>query len=564
MRPLPLLALPLAALPVLLAACSASDYREDADRQVYGILGEAAEHVTGTPKTFDIDRPTDTLRTRLEQEPELEVVLDLPAALDVAAENSRDFQRQKELLYLAALDLTGEQHEFALRFSGGAGGDVSGVGDDTADASIRSDLFASRNTASGGRIVASFVNSFLKDLLTGGSFNGASVLGLTLTQPLLRGAGERIAREPLTQAERDVVYAMRTFERFRATFSVRVVAEYYGLLEQIQNLESEEKNVESTRLNRERVEALVEASRRPPVDLDRVRTDELSAQDRYNNAQASLNAALDRIKLTLGLPTDARLQLDLDELENLRRLEIEPIEMTPAEAIDLALARRLDYRVRVDDVEDAGRRVMVAENALESSLDFSAALSVPSEAGQPLDIDWSQVGWSIGFDLDLALDRLPERNAYRSALINMAATIRARELAEDQVKAEVRDALRQLQRTYTSYQIQSAALEVAESREERARLLLEAGRSDTLALVDATRALLAARLDLAGAIVDYAVARLELLRDLEGLVLEPKGLRYDPGLPLPSHPLPDATAKGEAGTPPEPIPSGNPPGEESL
>ena len=41
--------------------------------------------------------------------------------------------------------------------------------------------------------------------------------------PLLAGFGERIVREPLTQAERDVVYAMRNFERFRSGFSIRIV-----------------------------------------------------------------------------------------------------------------------------------------------------------------------------------------------------------------------------------------------------------------------------------------------------------------------------------------------------
>jgi hypothetical protein len=33
--------------------------------------------------------------------------------------------------------------------------------------------------------------------------------------------------------------------------------------------------------------------------------------------------------------------------------------------------------------------------------------------------------------------------------------------------------------------------------------------------------------------VNYAIARLALLQDLEALPLEPKGLRYDPGLPIP-------------------------------
>ena len=62
-------------------------------------------------------------------------------------------------------------------------------------------------------------------------------------------------------------------------------------------------------------------------------------------------------------------------------------------------------------------------------------------------------------------------------------------------------------------------------RLERADDFLQAGRGDTLALLDAQEDLLASRLRLTGAIVDYAIARLELLRDLEGLALQSKGLR---------------------------------------
>ena len=107
------------ALSLLLPAlgCSAAAYREEADEDVYAILETASEHVTGETKTFPIDRREDTLRRRIEADPELTVTLDLPEALDVAAENSRDFQRRKEELYLVALALTREQHNFAIRFS---------------------------------------------------------------------------------------------------------------------------------------------------------------------------------------------------------------------------------------------------------------------------------------------------------------------------------------------------------------------------------------------------------------------------------------------------------------
>lgn len=529
-----------------LYACTAAEYRADADRQVYGILETAAEHVTGQTKVFSIDRPEHTLRRELEDDPEMAVVLDLPTALDVAAQNSREFQTRKERLYAAALALTLRQNDFALRFGGGTSQGVSGVSDDSATVDIRNDLFASRNTTSGGRIVASFVNTFLKDVVRGGTFNPSSILDLTITQPLLRGFGERIAREPLTQAERDVIYEMRTFERFRATFAVSVVSDYYRVLQQIDNLQSEESNQDGTRRNRERVEALVEAGRLAGVDLDRASQQEFDAGDRLNNARVSLESRLDAFRITLGLPTDAQVNVDIAELARLRQVVIRETDLDEDHAIEMALYRRLDHRNVVDDVEDAARGVRVSEDALRSMLNLDFAFSLPTQPDQPLKFDWTQVTWSAGFDLDLALDRLPERNAYRTALIGLDVAIRGRELSQDLVKQDVRQALRSLRRTFTSYQIQSQSLELSERRLERADDFLQAGRGNTLALLDAQEDLLSARLSVTRAIVDWAIARLELLRDLEGLVLEPKGLRYDPGLPLPRGPLSGTGSDGEA------------------
>jgi outer membrane protein TolC len=525
-------------LPFLFVACTAAYHREDADREVYGILEATSANVTGNAVVHSIDRPVDTLRRRLEAK-DTSVVLTLAQALDVAAENSRDFLRQKEQLYTVALNLTLQDWNFSTRYGAATSPGVSGVGDDgTQDFfDVRSTLQASRNTTSGGRIVASFVNTFLKDLVRGGSWNGSSILGLSLTQPLLQGFGERIAREPLTQAERNVVYQVRDFERFRATLAVRVVSAYYRVLQQIENLRNEEANVASLLKNREQIEALAEAGLRTQVDVDRARQDEFSARDRQVTARARLDSTLDSFKVTLGLPTDAMVQLAVDELQRLQDRPVELVDLDEETALALAFARRFDHRNVVDDVEDAGRRILVAEDALRSVIDFTAALSVPTDARQPVDFDWSRISWSAGFDVDLAVDKLPERNAYRQALINMDVAIRAREASEDQVKTEIREALRSIRRTTQSYRIQTDALTLARRRVESTKDLYDAGRASALDLLDAQESLLGAQLALTGALIDYSVARLELLRDLEGLVLEPKGLRFDPALPVPKPPL---------------------------
>jgi outer membrane protein TolC len=532
-RPLPS---PLSGVLFLLVACwTPEQSRESADRQVYPMLESTAAKVAGQPKTFALERSVDTLRRRL-QEGGQPVQLSLLDSLDVAAENSRDFQRQKELLYLAALNLTRSRHDFEVHWGGGGAAEISGVGNDSADVSLSDDLSASVTSASGTRLVASFVNTFLRSVMHGGSFDGSSILNLTLTQPLLRGAGAKIVREPLTQAERDLVYQMRTFERFRATFATQVVSDYYGVVQQIEDLKNVEANYQSVSQQRIRTQAEYDADRKTINDLGREKQSELNADNGRVLSRNRLEAALDRFKLTLGLPTTAKVTLDPAELDHLKQRGITPLAVDEAAVVNLALQRRYDHRTVLDSVEDAARRVVVSEDALKMGLDFTAALSVPSQSGPGLNLDWSKVNWSAGFDLDLALDKLVERNAYRSALITLDGSIRTREESEDRIAQAIRTALRDINSDYQTFQIQVQALRVAELRVESTTLLYDAGRAGAIDVLDAKDALLSAQLALTAAVVQYSIARLELLRDMEGIAMEPKGLRFDPALPLPAAP----------------------------
>lgn len=515
------------------AACwSPAASKESADQQVYAILAATSEQVTGERRAFVVERPVDTLRQRLATAA-TPVRLSLADALDVAAENSRDFQRQKEQLYLAALNLTRSQHDFALRFGLSTSAEVDGVADETADARLGSNLSAAANSTAGTRLVASFVNTFLRSVISGGSFDGSSILNLTLTQPLLRGAGRRIAREPLTQAERNVVYAMRSFERFRSTFAVRVVSDYWNVVRQVADLANVEANYASIQKDRERIEELFLADRATITDLGRARQSEYSGDAQRVAARNRLEAALDRFKLTLGLPVTAQVDLDQAELANLSAAGVVPVDLGEADAVTLALTRRYDHRTTVDEVEDAGRRVLVAEDALGMALDFTAALNVPAESGKGLNLDWSRVNWSAGFQLDLALDKLVERNAWRNAVIAFDQSIRSREQSEDQVAADVRASLRNIQSALDSHRIQSLAVELATQRVDAQNDLYLAGRVEARELLDAKDALLRAQLDLTAATVDYAIARLQLMSDLEAIALAPVGLRFDLTLPMP-------------------------------
>ncbi|MCB9881361.1 MAG: TolC family protein [Planctomycetes bacterium] len=517
-----------------LAACSAETYRMEADAEVYRILGEKRETVFGpdTEMPFKVEAIEDSLRRRLLGELEggdsPKLHLSLEDALRIAAENSRDFQTQKERLYNSALALTGQRNRYSTIFSGGATADSTGVADKTADGSARGNLSASQILASGARVLGGFVTSFFRVFTSGGGWNTSSLLNLSITQPILAGFGRTVTMEPLTQAERNVVYSVRDYERFRRTFAVTILEEYMSILEQGNNYENQRANFENLKLNKTRQEALSKAGRTPKFEVDQAEQQEFSAQDRVINAQAQLATLIDRFKIRLGLPMAVELELDADVLKRLSDLGVHELGLAESEALEIAFGRRLDWQNIQGSLVDAQRQIGITANALQAGLDLTAAIDVPNEDNKkPFVFDWKNYEWAVGLNLDLPFNRVPQRNVYRQAIIARAAASRACDELEDNIKASIRRALRDVGASWRSYQIQKKAFELATERVNSTSKLIEAGRATTRDYLESESARLQSQNAVTSALVDYVVNKLRLLRDLELLDVGLEGLEID-------------------------------------
>jgi outer membrane protein TolC len=129
-----------------------------------------------------------------------------------------------------------------------------------------------------------------------------------------------------------------------------------------------------------------------------------------------------------------------------------------------------------------------------------------------------------GLNIDLPLERTAERNAYRSAYIDLERSIRSLQLLEDQVKLDVRNDLRTLLESRESIRIQAEAVQLARRRVDSTELFLQAGRAEIRDVLDAQESLVTAQNALTSALVGYRVAELQLQRDMGVLEVEARGL----------------------------------------
>lgn len=513
------------------AGCSTEHYKADADKEVYKIIDDKWQDGFGYKSNYiiaDSNVPASSSKIRAEKAVPASGVISLAQAVAIATAHNREYQRQKEQLYLTALDLTLARHRFARQWFGTVDASYTR---DAADEQVGSGAEAGFDQllADGARVSTSIAIDWGRFLTGDPRTSLGSVLSASVTQPLLRGSGRKIAQENLTQAERNALYQIREFNHYRKVFVVSIVADYYRVLQQRDAVANAKNNYESKVELRQRLQMEANEGVTPRYQVDQAEQSELLAQDSLLRAQQQYERQLDTFKITLSLPTDAKIELDQNELKVLEDKGVVETDYELDAAIETALAQRLDLANTADAVEDANRKVAVAADNLGAELNLVGSANVQSTPETNVDrLRFHQGAYSLGLEADLPLDRKAERNAYREALITLEQRQREYENGVDQVKLNVRDAYRKLREEAESYRTQQKALQLAKVRVGVSPILWEAGRMNARDYLESQDAYLSAQNDVTSALVSHAIAKLNFFRDVGVLQVKPDGMWEEP------------------------------------
>ncbi len=600
---------------VLLSGCqSITGYRKEADKAASDIIRQQREAL-GKVEDFTIIRPSDILRRRLLEEqdlpysgpaslgtdkleaiehwpedgypgavqslsqivmtePNMPVRLTLLQALQVGARNSFEYQTRKEDIFRKALDLDLERNDFRNTFTGQV---ESILDNDTtgnrveSNAKTTGDFSLSRKLQSGAVLTTAIAIDMANLLTLGGASSFGIVGSASVSIPLLRGSGRHIVIEDMTQAQRDVVYSISTFERFKKTFAVNIATDYLLVLRQIDVVKNNEENYRGLIASARRARRRADAGRQTEVEVDQAVQDELRARNQWISAIETYNRRIDSFKSSLSLPPDASIELDRSELDQLSLraeklfavikeqeeassekdivsddtvIELIPpsmenagkFEIDETKAIKLGLGNRLDLLTAEGRVYDAQRAVIIAADRLGAELTFdgSGRFGLP-RGGSSGTSDNSKIRFDKGFytaglNIDLGLERTSERNAYRKSYIDMEEAVREVQILEDRIKLNIRDKLRDLMETRETMGIQSSSVTLAQKRVNMTNMYIEAGRAQIRDLLEAQESLLGTQNALIAAVVNYRVAELELQSEMGVLKVDEKGLwqEYSP------------------------------------
>jgi outer membrane protein TolC len=586
-------------------------YRENMDKTADAIISASQMDALGQVEPFSVERPGDLLRRRLLMEQDLPyttdislgsdqlkpikhwpekdgwpgvrscdddtavnaekpLILSLQEALEIGARNNFDYQTQKEEVFRSALALDLEQNEFRTLFFGQLSSLLQSDlrNRPKVEGQLHTGEFAvSRKLKNGVDFNSAFAVDLAK-LLTG---ERPSSLGIaadaSISIPLLRGAGEYIVTEPLTQAERNVVYAIWNFERFKQEFAVEIASSYLSVLRLMDAMRNSEEDYRSRIISSRRSRRLADAGRLQEIEVDQAVQNELQSRQRWISAIQQYQEQLDSFKLLLGLPPDANLEPDTDELKKLtapgRELVTQlmkeeisprtetppadaPVELLPPDyknagplewderrAIETALKTRLDMRSTLGSVYDAQRGVVVAADALGAELTFFGSAEIGERRTiTSADLDDVKLRVDRGvyaalLTLDLPLERTSEAVAYRNSFIWLEQAVRAVQSLEDRIKIAIRSELRNMLSSRENLHIQAKAVMVAEKRVRSVTMFLDAGRAQIRDLLEAQDSLLSAQNSLTSAVVNYRLAELRIQRDMGVLRIDADGMWHE-------------------------------------
>jgi len=570
--------------------CTAAHYRKSADKVADKIIKEKQEQLFGEATGIDIERPSDTLRRRLMIEQDLQysgsaslgtdklekiahwpekdypgetaasstdditlesgkpLKLTLVQALQLGAKNSSEYQSQKESVFQKALDLNLQRHQYGFTLGGDASYNITQR--ETDGETVKSDsgsgsLSLSKTLKNGTKIVTS-AGVDIYNLLTDGLSTKSFQYDGSISIPLLRGAGKYVASESLTQAERDLVYSLYTFERYKSTFAVQIVQSYMNVLSQMDQVDNAAESYKNSITSYNRTSRQAEAGRATVVEVNQTLQQQLNARNRWISAKAQYINQLDNFKIMIGLPTDADVELDRSDLDSLTKRAAEiasravadtstsdvlvepgkenagPLEMDEQQAIELALNNRLDLQVQEGKVYDAQRAVVIRANALGAELTLLGKANFSGDDEEAFNKD---SGIYTGLlSIDLPFDRTSERNAYRNAYISLEKAVREFQTLEDNIKLSIRQTLRTMAEAREGLRIQTIAVNSAETGLASANMFFESGRSELRDLLDAQSSLLTARNSLTSAVINYRMAELQFQRDAGILKIDDNGL----------------------------------------
>ncbi len=360
-------------------------------------------------------------------------------------------------------------------------------------------------------------------------------LAITLTQPLLNGAGVRYNKSLIEVAKLDGSVARDEFKRQIESHMLELVRSYWGLYLERAVLVQRRALVDRTQKIVDQLEARsgVDVSQ---VQLQRLRSEVLDRKSNVVRAESAVRNAEARIVSLINDPT-FRISDTFEIVPQLAPLTRKST-VTQDLAVSLALAKRPEISQALKQLKASAIRVNMTKSELRPVLNFVLGyyrdgLAGESDTGDAFDnqFDEGDGSWTAGLVLEWTLGnragkaRHQRRQAEARQLANQLKTTVDTVLVEVQVSVrEVETSYREMQTKYTTME---AVKSEVESLEQRQSVELGGGNNSSAyleRLLDAHDRLIESEYDFINSMTTYNIALANIDR-ATGMLMETQDIK---------------------------------------
>jgi outer membrane protein TolC len=336
-----------------------------------------------------------------------------------------------------------------------------------------------------------------------------SDLRVVMSQPLLRGAGPNATFFELTNSKRGREGQERAFELARQRLAVDVAATFYQIVKERELLSVSRQSLKRSESLREASEARMRVGLASKLDVFRAELQASQTQEALVQSEAALETALEQFRVLLGLDPGDPVEPEQAPLPEKVVVDLEPLEALIARAFE----SRLDLKEVRDQIHDAERSAALARQSLFPQLDLNLGFSQTGLGPSYSDSVRAGAGrFDVFLSTSYPFERSSDRATRAIAEIDVAARRRALAQRELEIAAEVRGAVRNIERIRKSVDLQRKGVDFATQQLRLATLRYQRGLASNFDIVDAEGSLLSSRTALVGLLADYQVARIQLLR----------------------------------------------------
>jgi outer membrane protein TolC len=348
-----------------------------------------------------------------------------------------------------------------------------------------------------------------------------SELGITITQPLMKGAGIIVNKAFFLIAQNNQLKSVQDFTYEVINILTEVKKNYYEFqytqeqyrvartsLERVQNLHY---------INKEKYAKGLASN----VDLLQSESEVARMEQATYAAERVMKASEDRLKYITNLVNDPDLwNADITLLD---KVGYEKKEVDLKTSVITAFEHRPDYEAAKIDLKSKDISIVYYKNALLPQVDLIGSYSL-NGLDKNYGKDLRHLGsgkyqdWLIGVNVSMPIFFDKERGEYdKSKLEKNQALIKFKRL-EQQIILAVRDAVRDIDLRYKSVEASTVSKNAEEENYTAQESRFKAGLVSTLDMLIYQERLARAQVDYIKTIIDYNVSLIELAR-VQGMTL---------------------------------------------